>query len=150
MNMILEKTDELFMHEALKEAHKAFDKNEVPIGAVIVCDGQVIARAHNLTEQLNDVTAHAEMQAFTAAADYLRGKYLKECTLYVTIEPCVMCSGAAYWTQLERVVFGAKDEKRGVSNLGIELLHPKTTLTSGVLENECSKLMSVFFGTKRS
>ena len=90
--MILEKTDELFMHEALKEAHKAFDKNEVPIGAVIVCDGQVIARAHNLTEQLNDVTAHAEMQAFTAAADYLRGKYLKECTLYVTIEPCVMCS----------------------------------------------------------
>ncbi len=150
MNMILEKTDELFMHEALKEAHKAFDKNEVPIGAVIVCDGQVIARAHNLTEQLNDVTAHAEMQAFTAAADYLRGKYLKECTLYVTIEPCVMCSGAAYWTQLERVVFGAKDEKRGVSNLGIELLHPKTTLTSGVLKNECSKLMSVFFGTKRS
>jgi tRNA(adenine34) deaminase len=90
------------------------------------------------------------MQAFTAAADYLRGKYLKECTLYVTIEPCVMCSGAAYWTQLKRVVFGAKDEKRGVSNLGIELLHPKTTLTSGVLENECSKLMSVFFGTKRS
>jgi len=148
--MILEKKDEFFMHEALKEAHKAFDKNEVPIGAVIVCDGQVIARAHNLTEQLNDVTAHAEMQAFTAAADYLRGKYLKECTLYVTIEPCVMCSGAAYWTQLERVVFGAKDEKRGVSNLGIELLHPKTTLTSGVLENECSKLMSVFFGTKRS
>ena len=150
MNMILEKTDELFMREALKEAHKAFNKNEVPIGAVIVCDGQVIARAHNLTEQLNDVTAHAEMQAFTAAADYLRGKYLKECTLYVTIEPCVMCSGAAYWTQLERVVFGAKDEKRGVSNLGIELLHPKTTLTSGVLKNECSKLMSVFFGTKRS
>ena len=148
--MILEKTDELFMREALKEAHKAFNKNEVPIGAVIVCDGQVIARAHNLTEQLNDVTAHAEMQAFTAAADYLRGKYLKECTLYVTIEPCVMCSGAAYWTQLERVVFGAKDEKRGVSNLGIELLHPKTTLTSGVLKNECSKLMSVFFGTKRS
>lgn len=150
MNMILEKTDELFMREALKEAHKAFDKNEVPIGAVIVCDGQVIARAHNLTEQLNDVTAHAEMQAFTAAADYLRGKYLKECTLYVTIEPCVMCSGAAYWTQLKRVVFGANDEKRGVSNLGIELLHPKTTLTSGVLKNECSELMSVFFGTKRN
>ena len=148
--MILEKTDELFMHEALKEAHKAFNKNEVPIGAVIVCDGQVIARAHNLTEQLNDVTAHAEMQAFTAAADYLRGKYLKECTLYVTIEPCVMCSGAAYWTQLKRVVFGANDEKRGVSNLGIELLHPKTTLTSGVLKNECSELMSVFFGTKRN
>jgi tRNA(adenine34) deaminase len=150
MNMILEKTDELFMREALKEAHKAFDKKEVPIGAVIVCDGQVIARAHNLTEQLNDVTAHAEMQAFTAAADYLRGKYLKECTLYVTIEPCVMCSGAAYWTQLKRVVFGAKDEKRGVSNLEIKLLHPKTTLTSGVLKNECSELMSVFFGTKRS
>lgn len=150
MNMILEKTDELFMREALKEAHKAFDKNEVPIGAVIVCDGQVIARAHNLTEQLNDVTAHAEMQAFTAAADYLRGKYLKECTLYVTIEPCVMCSGAAYWTQLKRVVFGANDEKRGVSNLGIELLHPKTTLRSGVLKNECSELMSVFFGTKRN
>lgn len=150
MNMILEKTDELFMREALKEAHKAFDKKEVPIGAVIVCDGQVIARAHNLTEQLNDVTAHAEMQAFTAAADYLRGKYLKECTLYVTIEPCVMCSGAAYWTQLKRVVFGANDEKRGVSNLGIELLHPKTTLTSGVLKNECSELMSVFFGTKRN
>ena len=148
--MKLEYDSNYFMTKAIEEAKIALTKGEIPIGAIIVIDNQIIARAHNLTETLNDVTAHAEMQAFTAAADYLRGKYLKECTLYVTIEPCVMCSGAAYWTQLKRVVFGAKDEKRGVSNLEIKLLHPKTTLTSGVLKNECSKLMSVFFGTKRS
>jgi len=128
--MILEKSDEFFMLEALKEAQKAFDLDEVPIGAVIVSDGQIIARAHNLTEQLNDVTAHAEMQAFTSAAEHLGGKYLKDCTLYVTIEPCVMCSGASYWAQLKCIVYGAKDEKRGVSKLGVNLFHQKTILTS--------------------
>jgi tRNA(adenine34) deaminase len=147
--MVVEKSDEFFMREALKEANKAYELKEVPIGAVIVCDGQVIARAHNLTEQLNDVTAHAEMQAFTSAADYLGGKYLKECTLYVTIEPCVMCSGASYWTQIKRVVYGAKDDKRGPSNLGISLFHPKTNLTLGVLQDECALLMKNFFSSKR-
>lgn len=147
--MILEKSDKFFMLEALKEAQKAFDLEEAPIGAVIVSEGQIIARAHNLTEQLNDVTAHAEMQAFTSAAEYLGGKYLKDCTLYVTIEPCVMCSGASYWTQLKRVVYGAKDEKRGVSKLGVNLFHPKTKITSGLLEEACAKLMQDFFYKKR-
>ena len=149
MGMVVEKSDEFFMREALKEANKAYELKEVPIGTVIVCDGQVIARAHNLTEQLNDVTAHAEMQAFTSAADYLGGKYLKECTLYVTIEPCVMCSGASYWTQIKRVVYGAKDAKRGPSNLGISLFHPKTNTTVGVLQNECAALIKSFFSSKR-
>ena len=148
--MILEKSDEFFMLEALKEGQKAFDLDEVPIGAVIVSDGQIIARAHNLTEQLNDVTAHAEMQAFTSAAEHLGGKYLKDCTLYVTIEPCVMCSGASYWAQLKCIVYGAKDEKRGVSKLGVNLFHPKTIVTSGLLEEECAKLMQGFFHKKRS
>lgn len=147
--MILEQTDEHFMKQALVEAQKAFDENEVPIGAVIVCDGQIIARAHNLTERLNDVTAHAEMQAFTSATEFLGSKYLNNCTLYVTIEPCPMCSGAAYWTQLKGIVYGAKDMKRGCSKLGLNLLHPKTKLKSGVLENDCSELMQQFFSTKR-
>ena len=142
--------DERFMREALKEARRAFDKDEVPIGAVIVCDGIVIARAHNLTEQLTDVTAHAEMQAFTSASNYLGGKYLKECTLYVTVEPCVMCAGASFWAQIGRVVYGAGDPKRGFMMVGTQLLHPKTVITNGILEAECATLMSSFFERKRS
>lgn len=148
--MIQDKSDEYFMKEALKEAQKAFDKDEIPIGAVIVSEGKIIARAHNLTEQLNDVTAHAEMQAFTSAAEFLGGKYLHQCTLYVTIEPCVMCSGASYWTQIDRIVVGAKDDKRGASSLGVKLTHPKTKLKTGILEKECAELMREFFSQKRS
>ena len=142
-------SDEFFMKEALKEAHKALEQDEVPIGAVIVHKGRIIARGHNLTERLIDVTAHAEMQAFTAAANYIGGKYLQDCTLYVTIEPCVMCAGAAYWTQVSRIVFGAKDEKRGFSVVGNHLLHPKTTVISGVLGAECGTLVTSFFRNKR-
>ncbi|MBK1439752.1 nucleoside deaminase [Parapedobacter sp. ISTM3] len=143
-------SDEIYMREALKEAQKALEQDEVPIGAVIVCNGKIIGRGHNLTERLNDVTAHAEMQAFTAAANYLGGKYLLDCTLYVTIEPCVMCAGAAYWTQITRIVFGAIDKKRGFSGFGRDLLHPKTTVISGVLENECAALVTSFFRNKRN
>ena len=141
--------DTYFMKEALKEAQKAFVKDEVPVGAVIVCENQIIARSHNYTETLNDVTAHAEMQAFTAAADYLGGKYLNECTLYVTLEPCVMCGGASYWTQLKKIVFGAADEKRGFSILSENILHPKTEVESGLMKEECSKLLTDFFQSKR-
>lgn len=141
--------DEYFMREALKEAQKAFDKDEVPVGAVVVCNNTIIARAHNLTEQLNDVTAHAEMQAFTAATSYLGGKYLPDCTLYVTLEPCVMCSGAAFWTQISKIVYGAPDIKRGYSRQNATLLHPKTTVIAGVLETECASLLTSFFGKKR-
>ena len=141
--------DTYFMKEALKEAQKAFVKDEVPVGAVIVCENQIIARAHNYTETLNDVTAHAEMQAFTAATDYLGGKYLNECTLYVTLEPCVMCGGASYWTQLKKIVFGAADEKRGFSSLSENILHPKTEVESGLMKEECSKLLTDFFKSKR-
>jgi tRNA(adenine34) deaminase len=140
---------EYFMNEALKEAHKAFDKDEVPIGAVIVCNDRIIARAHNLTEQLNDVTAHAEMQAFTSASDFLGGKYLKDCTLYVTLEPCVMCAGASQWTQLKRIVFGAYDKKQGYQKHQASLLHPKTEVIGGIRENECAKLLQDFFLKKR-
>ncbi|HRW61837.1 MAG TPA: nucleoside deaminase [Bacteroidales bacterium] len=142
-------TDEYFMKEALKEANKAFAKDEVPIGAVIVCNNQIIARAHNLTETLNDVTAHAEMQAFTAATNYLGGKYLTDCTLYVTLEPCIMCSGALYWTQISKLVYGASDKKRGYTTIKQSLLHPKTQVIKGVLENECSNLLIDFFRKKR-
>ena len=141
--------DTYFMKEALKEAQKSYLKDEVPVGAVIVCENQIIARAHNYTETLNDVTAHAEMQAFTAAADYLGGKYLNECTLYVTLEPCVMCGGASYWTQLKKIVFGAADEKRGFSILSENILHPKTEVESGLMIEECSKLLTDFFQSKR-
>ena len=141
--------DTYFMKEALKEAQKAFVKDEVPVGAVIVCENQIIAKAHNYTETLNDVTAHAEMQAFTAATDYLGGKYLNECTLYVTLEPCVMCGGASYWTQLKKIVFGAADEKRGFSILSENILHPKTEVKSGLMKEECSKLSTDFFQSKR-
>ena len=147
--MIQNKSDEYFMREALKEAQKAFNINEVPIGAIIVSNDRIIARAHNLTERLNDVTAHAEMQAFTSAAEFLGGKYLHNCTLYVTIEPCVMCTGASYWTQLNKIFYGAKDPKRGISNLNIELFHPKTKIIFGVLKEECADLMKNFFNSKR-
>jgi len=141
--------DTYFMKRALQEAELAFDKNEVPVGAVIVMNNQIIARAHNLTETLNDVTAHAEMQAFTAAADFLGGKYLKECTLYVTLEPCQMCAGASYWTQIGKIVYGASEDKRGFVALQTTL-HPKTKVQRGVLEEECSKLLKKFFIEKRN
>ncbi len=141
--------DEKFMRMALAEAHEAGAAGEIPIGAVVVCQDKIIARAHNLTETLHDVTAHAEMQAITAAADSLGGKYLKGCTLYVTVEPCVMCAGALGWSQIERVVYGAADEKRGFSRFAPEALHPKTTVVSGVLEEECRQLMQDFFKNKR-
>jgi tRNA(adenine34) deaminase len=142
-------SDEFFMKEALKEAKKAFEKDEIPVGAVIVCNNKVIARAHNLTEQLNDVTAHAEMQAYTSAANYMGGKYLNDCTLYVTLEPCCMCAGAAYWTQIGTIVFGAKDLKRGYTLISKKILHPKTSIKTGVMEHECSRLISDFFVQKR-
>lgn len=141
--------DIYFMKRALVEAATAFTKGEVPVGAVIVLNNQIIARAHNLTETLNDVTAHAEMQAYTAAADYLGGKYLNECTLYVTLEPCQMCAGASYWAQIGKIVFGAYDNKRGFINYKTQL-HPKTQVTGGVLEEECSKLIQRFFIEKRN
>jgi tRNA(adenine34) deaminase len=143
-------SDEYFMKEALKEANKAFEKDEIPIGAVIVCNNQIIARAHNLTETLNDVTAHAEMQAFTAASDYIGGKYLNECTLYVTVEPCIMCAGASYWIQISRIVYGTSDNKKGFSILDNNILHPKSELTKGVLENDCAELIKTFFKQKRN
>ena len=141
--------DSYFMKRALQEAQLAFDKNEVPVGAIIVMNNQIIARAHNLTETLNDVTAHAEMQAFTAAADYLGGKYLDKCTLYVTLEPCQMCAGASYWTQLGKIVYGASEEKRGFEILQTKL-HPKTTVIRGVLETDCSEILKRFFIEKRN
>lgn len=142
-------SDEHFMKLAYNEAQIAFEKDEVPVGAVIVCNNQVIAKAHNLTETLNDVTAHAEMQAFTMAANYLGGKFLNECTLYVTLEPCTMCAGASYWTRLKRVVIAASDEHRGYQSFNPEILHPKTKVDWGVLENECSSILKDFFQKKR-
>lgn len=137
--------DTYFMRQALIEAQRAYDKNEVPVGAVVVANHRIIARAHNLVETLNDVTAHAEMQAITAAANVLGGKYLTDCTLFVTVEPCPMCAGALGWAQLSRVVYGASDEKRGFSKSAADVLHPRTTVTSGVLAEECAKLMKAFF-----
>ena len=141
-------SDEYFMRKAIVEAQIAFDKGEIPVGAIIVVDNKIIARSHNLTELLNDVTAHAEMQSITAAANFLGGKYLINCTLYVTIEPCQMCAGALYWSQISKIVFGARDENRGYLNMGTQL-HPKTTVVQGILENECSELMKRFFVEKR-
>lgn len=143
------KKDEEYMHKALMEAQRAFDEDEIPIGAIIVCKDRIISRAHNLTEMLHDVTAHAEMQAITSGANMLGGKYLKDCTLYVTVEPCVMCAGAIGWAQISRVVYGAKDEKRGYSKYAPQALHPKTLVTSGILEDECKELMQSFFEGKR-
>ena len=142
-------SDEYFMKEALKEAQKAFEANEVPVGAVIVSNKQIIARGYNQSERLKDFTAHAEMLAFTAASEYLNGKYLDKCKLYVTVEPCTMCSGAAYWTQIGEVVYGTNDPKRGLYSKGHNLLHPKTKVTGGVLETEAEALMVNFFKRKR-
>lgn len=142
-------TDNDYMKQALAEAQKAFDKDEVPIGAVIVCKGRIIARAHNLTETLNDVTAHAEMQAITAAANNIGGKYLNDCTLYVTVEPCPMCAGAIAWAQMGKVVYGATDEKRGYKRLASNVMHPKTEVTEGICAEECAALMKRFFSGKR-
>lgn len=142
-------SDEYFMNEALKEARKAFEKDEVPVGAVVVAGNRILARAHNLTETLNDVTAHAEMMALTAAAHALGGKYLNDCTLYVTVEPCLMCAGALFWVQIGQLVYGTKDPKRGYSMLQAQVLHPSTIVKSGVLENECAQFMREFFRKKR-
>ncbi|MDA8728913.1 nucleoside deaminase [Flavicella sp.] len=147
--MIQPYDDTYYMRRALQEAQLAFDKGEVPVGAVIVIADKIVARGHNLTEALNDVTAHAEMQAFTAASDFLGGKYLKECTLYVTLEPCQMCAGASYWTQIGRIVYGASDVRRGFVN-SKTTLHPKTQVTSGVLKEECETLLKRFFIEKRN
>ena len=142
-------TDEQYMQRALDEARKAEAKGEIPIGAIVVCKDRIIARAHNLTETLCDVTAHAEMQAITMAANELGGKYLTECTLYLTVEPCPMCAGAIGWAQVPRVVYGAPDEKRGFRRYAPDVLHPKATVTGGVLEEECRELMQQFFKNKR-
>jgi tRNA(adenine34) deaminase len=141
--------DEKFMRQAIAEAQKAASEDEVPVGAVVVCRGRIIARAHNLTETLNDVTAHAEMQAITAAANHIGGKYLNECTLYVTVEPCYMCAGAMGWAQLSRLVYGAGDAKRGYTLLSPSPLHPRTAVTKGVLAEECAAIMRGFFEAKR-
>jgi len=141
-------TDEYFMKMAFHEAEAALEKDEVPIGCVIVSNNRVIARSHNLTETLNDVTAHAEMQAITSAANFLGGKYLINCTLYVTLEPCVMCSGALSWSQISKVVIGARDEQRGFINKNLKL-HPKTEIVTGIMENECSSIVKEFFKSKR-
>lgn len=141
--------DNFYMKQALQEAKCAFEEDEIPVGAVIVCGDRIIARAHNLTERLSDVTAHAEMQAITAASEYLGGKYLNDCTLYVTVEPCIMCAGALGWSQIGRVVYGAGDEKRGFQRFAPQALHPKTQLVSGVMEEECAALMKEFFQRKR-
>ncbi|RIH66733.1 nucleoside deaminase [Mariniphaga sediminis] len=142
-------SDEYFMKKAFSEALQAFEKGEVPVGAVVVANGKIIARAHNLTETLNDVTAHAEMQAITAAANLLGGKYLGDCTLYVTLEPCAMCAGALGWAQTGKIVYGASDPKRGFRKFAPKALHPKTELIGGVLETECSELMQEFFRERR-
>lgn len=143
------RADEGFMRKALAEAEAARDAGEIPVGAVIVCGGRIISRAHNLTETLNDVTAHAEMQAITSAANALGGKYLSGCTLYVTVEPCPMCAGAAGWAQISRVVYGASDDKRGFRRYAPNVLHPKATVVSGVLEDDCRRLMQEFFRSRR-
>ena len=142
-------TDTYFMEKALEEARMAYDKGEIPIGALVVIDSQIIARAHNLTETLHDVTAHAEMQAITAATSFLGGKYLTGCTLYVTVEPCIMCAGALAWSQISALVWGAGDPKKGFTTTGVAILHPKTEVRSGVMEEECSTLIKKFFRKKR-
>lgn len=142
-------SDEHFMREALKEAQKAFYQDEIPVGAVVVSNNRIIARSHNLTETLNDVTAHAEMLAITAAANFLGGKYLEDCKLYVTLEPCIMCAGALFWSQISKVIYGASDEKRGCHTSGKNLFHPKTEVRGGVLAEECTTLLKDFFKKKR-
>ena len=146
---MMQEDDKYYMKQALAEARKAFERGEVPVGAVIVCQNRVIARSHNLTEALNDVTAHAEMQAITAASDYLGGKYLTDCTLYVTVEPCVMCAGAIAWAQMGKLVYGAGDEKKGYSRLAPTALHSKTVVERGLMEEECASIMKEFFKKRR-
>lgn len=147
--MIFSREDEYFMKLALAEAENAFERDEVPVGAVLVGNGQILARGHNSVELLTDATAHAEMQVITAGANAIGGKYLIDCTLYVTLEPCVMCAGALYWSQISRIVFGASDPRRGALRYGNELFHPKTQIIGGILENECSALLKAFFERKR-
>ncbi|MCX4276751.1 MULTISPECIES: nucleoside deaminase [Muribaculum] len=148
--MIVNDEDRHFMKVAIDEARRAYEEDEVPIGAVVVSKGRIIGRGHNLTEKLNDVTAHAEMQAITAAANYLGGKYLDDCTLYVTVEPCIMCAGAIGWSQLKRIVYGAPDAKRGFSTFTSRTpFHPKSVVVSGVMEDECAEIMRSFFSRKR-
>ena len=147
--MITPYNDEYFMKQAYQEALKAYEVGEIPVGAVIVANNQVLARTHNLTEQLTDVTAHAEIQAVTAAANYLGGKYLHGCTLFVTLEPCVMCAGALYWSQIDRIVFAARDEKRGAGRLTENLYHPKTLVSNGIMASECAELLKMFFKERR-
>ena len=147
--MQIEFSDEYFMKEALKEANNALLKDEVPVGAIIVSNNKIIARGHNLTETLNDVTAHAEMQAFTSAANYLGAKFLNDCVLYVTLEPCVMCAGASYWTKIKKIVFGAYDKERGFLGKSESIIHPKTEVVGGVMEEECSVIIKDFFAKKR-
>lgn len=147
--MITPYNDEYFMKQAYQEALKAYELGEIPVGAIIVANNQILARTHNLTEQLTDVTAHAEIQAITAAANFLGGKYLHGCTLYVTLEPCVMCGGALYWSQIDKVVFAARDEKRGAGRLGENIYHPKTLVSNGIMAEECAKLMKQFFAERR-
>ncbi len=142
-------SDEFFMKKAIDEAYKALEKDEVPVGAVIVYENRIIAKGHNLTEKLTDFTAHAEMQVFTSASEFLNNKYLNKCTLYVTLEPCTMCAGAAFWTRIGRLVFGASDPRRGYERINESLLHPKTTVSRGVLKDDCSRIISNFFKTKR-
>jgi tRNA(adenine34) deaminase len=142
--------DEYFMRQAMRQAQMAYEVDEVPVGCVIVMEKRIIARAHNLTEKLNDVTAHAEMQAITSAAEFLGGKYLKKCTMYITLEPCVMCAGALAWSQLDRIVYAAKDEKRGASLLTKQIFHPKTVIEGGLLAEESSRLLQEFFQKKRN
>ncbi|MGE0561823.1 MAG: nucleoside deaminase [Flavobacteriales bacterium] len=142
-------SDEYFMKEALKEAKKAFDEDEVPVGAIVVCDNKIIARTHNMTEKLNDVTAHAEMLAITSATNFLGGKYLNECTIYITLEPCIMCAGALYWSQVKKIIYAAVDEKRGFNSAGKNILHPKTEVIANVLQKEATELLTTFFKSKR-
>ena len=146
---MMQEDDKYYMKQALAEARKAFERGEVPVGAVVVCQNRVIARSHNLTETLNDVTAHAEMQAITAASDYLGGKYLTNCTLYVTVEPCVMCAGAIAWAQMRKLIYGTGDEKKGYNRLAPTALHPKTVVEKGLMEEECASIMKEFFKQRR-
>ncbi|MDA3929546.1 MAG: nucleoside deaminase [Prolixibacteraceae bacterium] len=147
--MIQPFSDEYFMQKALNEAEQAFNSNEVPIGCVVVCNNRIIARAHNLTETLTDVTAHAEIQAITSASDQLGGKYLTDCTIYVTVEPCTMCAGALGWAQVKKIVYGASDAKKGFTKIAPNSIHPKTKIIKGILETECSSLMKLFFSKRR-
>jgi tRNA(adenine34) deaminase len=146
---ISQRKEELYMKAALAEAYKAYDKQEIPVGAVVVCDNQIIARAHNLTETLKDPTAHAEMQAITAATNWLGGKYLTDCTMYITLEPCGMCAGAIGWSQASALVYGAGDDKKGFRSVSAALLHPKTTVLAGILEDECREILLRFFRSRR-